>query len=142
MVTLRSPRGFTHYRLKEKTLPDFRRSVPADSAQLAAVRHSVSAWLETEGVADPARADVVLATHEATANAVEHSSSETPVVIVGRIERGMIAIEVSDEGSWRPPELNEERGRGLLMIASLVSKVSVQNDSSGTTVRLLHPAQI
>ena len=103
-------------------MSDFHTCVSAGFAELATVRHSLSAWLERAGVADPPRADVVLATHEATANAVEHSSSVTPVVISARVAGGMIVIQVNDKGHWKTPEANEERGRGLAMIAALVRR--------------------
>jgi anti-sigma regulatory factor (Ser/Thr protein kinase) len=117
----------------------FHSCVSVDVANLVGLRRSLLAWLEGEGVADPPRADVVLATHEATANAIEHSGSATPVVVTAQLSDGMIAVEVSDEGRWVMCEPRDDRGRGFLMIAGLVSKVNVDTDGNGTIVRLLHP---
>ena len=81
-------------------MSEFETRVPRDPAQLASLRHMLSHWLERVGIADPPRADVVLATHEAAANAIEHSGASEPVVIRGQISDGAIAIQVSDRGGW------------------------------------------
>jgi anti-sigma regulatory factor (Ser/Thr protein kinase) len=100
----------------------------------------LSHWLEGVGIADPPRADVVLATHEAAANAIEHSGASEPVVIRGQISDGAINIEVSDRGEWvTGGGASEERGRGLPLIAALVSEVKIDARPEGTTLRLVHP---
>jgi hypothetical protein len=46
-------------------------------------------------------------------------------------------IEVSDQGQWRPARsVNDERGRGLMLIAALVSDLNVTAAPTGTTVRM------
>ena len=101
-------------------MSDFLTCVSAGFAELATVRHSLSAWLEPQGSPTPCR--VVLAAHEAAAKAVEHSSSVTPVVISARVADGMIVIQVNEKGHWKTPEAHKERGRGLAMIAALVRR--------------------
>ena len=45
---------------------------------LASLRHSLDAWLEGGGMGEPPRAAVVLATHEAVANAIQHAGARVP----------------------------------------------------------------
>jgi serine/threonine-protein kinase RsbW len=49
------------------------RSWPADSAQLAVIRHELAGWLAPLRLTDQETADVVLAVDEAAVNAVLHA---------------------------------------------------------------------
>jgi anti-sigma regulatory factor (Ser/Thr protein kinase) len=120
-----------------KMMSEFETRVPPDLAQLGPLRRSLSGWLEGVGIADPFRSEIVLATHEATANAIEHSRAPEPVLICAHIEEGLIAIEIRDRGQWTETGVSEERGRGLPLIAALVSDVEIDARPDGTTVRLL-----
>ena len=116
----------------------FHSTVPADFAVLGDLRRVLTTWLEEVGVADPPRGDVVLATHEATANAIEHSGSTEPVDVRARIAGRRLTVEISDTGRWKAANSEDnERGRGLKLIAGLVSEVDLHTDKGGTTVRLL-----
>jgi two-component sensor histidine kinase len=81
---------------------------------------------------------VILATHEAVANAIQHSGTVARVRVRVDAEPDGLTIEVADEGAWRtpadPPPL--ERGRGLNLIRSLVSDATIETNASGTTIRL------
>ena len=105
---------------------------------LASLRHSLDAWLEGGGMGEPPRAAVVLATHEAVANAIQHAGAPSPVVVRGDADGDGVVIEVSDDGHWKPPAdpPSEERGRGLTLIRSLVSDAQVWTGDRGTTVRI------
>ena len=106
---------------------------------LALLRHSLDAWLQQCGMTEPPRAAVVLATHEALANAIQHSKSADPIVVYAEARSNEFVIEVTDRGHWQtaasPPD--EQRGRGLPMIRELVSAAQILTDENGTTVRLL-----
>jgi serine/threonine-protein kinase RsbW len=116
----------------------FQSTLPPDFAVLAGLRRSLATWLERAGVPDPRRADVVLATHEAAANAIEHAGSAGPVDVRARLAHGALTVEVSDQGRWKAGgPADEERGRGLMLIAGLVSNVEIDTDAGGTTLRLL-----
>jgi anti-sigma regulatory factor (Ser/Thr protein kinase) len=119
----------------------FHTSISPDLTLLRPLRSSLVAWLESSGVDDPPRADVVLATHEAAANAIEHSGSTAPIEIRARIGDGEVTVEIADGGRWLvSPPGTEERGRGLGMMTALVSRVEIAKETFGTTVRLVEPA--
>lgn len=89
-------------------------------------------------MAEPARSEIVLATHEAAANAIEHAASSAPIEIRARRAVASVVVEVRDHGRWQPPRVGTEaRGRGLKLIESLVSAVTIETDEDGTTLRLL-----
>jgi anti-sigma regulatory factor (Ser/Thr protein kinase) len=116
----------------------FETKVKPELTALAPLRHSLDAWLEQGGMGEPPRAAVVLATHEAVANAIEHAGSLGPVIVHGEAAADGIVIEVTDDGRWKPPEdpPSEERGRGLTLIRALVSDAQISTGAAGTTVRI------
>jgi anti-sigma regulatory factor (Ser/Thr protein kinase) len=105
---------------------------------LAPLRYSLDAWLEGGGMSEPPRAAVVLATHEAVANAIQHAGVPGPVSVRGDSDADGVVIEVSDDGRWKRPDdpPSEERGRGLKLIRSLVSDAQIRTGEGGTTVRI------
>jgi anti-sigma regulatory factor (Ser/Thr protein kinase) len=116
----------------------FLQMIPPDVARLASLRRALSDWLERSGVADPPRADLVLATHEAAANAIEHGNPEQPFEVRGEINDRVLKVEISDTGRWEASRTgNDERGRGLVLIKALVSKLEIRTGRYGTTLRLL-----
>jgi len=105
---------------------------------LAPMRHSLDAWLEGGGMGEPPRAAVVLATHEAVANAIQHAGAPSPVLVRGESDADGVVIEVSDDGHWKAPVKppRGDRGRGLLLIRSLVSDAQIKTGEWGTVVRI------
>ena len=87
---------------------------------------------------EPPRAAVVLATHEAVANAIQHAGGPGHVLVRGESGSEGVVIEVSDDGHWKPPDdpQSEDRGRGLTLIRSLVSDAQIKTGTRGTTVRI------
>jgi anti-sigma regulatory factor (Ser/Thr protein kinase) len=81
------------------------------------------------------RGDVVLATHEALATAIEHSASVRSILVRVEADKDEFTIEVSDDGVWKTARTSEELGRGLGMIRSLVSETQITTDKRGATVR-------
>lgn len=119
------------------TVQTFDYSVPLDLGVLAPMRHSLSDWLESEGVTDPPRADMVLAAHEGTANAIQHSKTSRPIEIHASVGDGRVTVEIRDHGSWKVgTDASEERGRGLGLMAKLVAGMELQKSHAGTTLRL------
>src|SRR5215213_10006294 len=119
----------------------FQMQVEHDAA-LAPFRHKLDRWLAIGGLADAPRADVVLASHEAVANAIEHSNSSQPVLVRADAHGDGFVVEIVDEGRWRPARQQpvEGRGRGLALIKALVTEVQINSLSAGTTVRLFQLA--
>lgn len=100
--------------------------------ELRDLRHSLRSWLElttaTARTCDP----VVLATHEAAANAMVHGLEGGPVTVSARQdEAGDFAIEVSNHGGWMEAEL-VKRDHGLGMMRELMREVEIH-----THVRML-----
>ena len=116
----------------------FRVEVSHDSSALAPFRRRLDGWLKERGLSDPPRAEVVLASHEALANAIEHSASSMPVLVTAEERKDGFVVEIVDRGNWKPrrAEPDEERGRGLAMIKALVSDVRITLRAQGTTIRL------
>ena len=109
--------------------------------ELGHVRHTLDEWLDGHGMSEPPRAAFVLATHEALANAIQHSGISSSVTVRAQAANEGIEIVISDDGSWKAPDEvpNDERGRGLSLIRLLVPDAEVSTGVSGTTVRLSHP---
>jgi anti-sigma regulatory factor (Ser/Thr protein kinase) len=115
----------------------FRRNV-TDIRELRPLRASLNAWLTDAGAAESSRDNLVLATHEAVANAIQHAHSVDPVLVHAREDECGFVVDVSDAGRWvvRDAPTSDERGRGLQLIHGLVSQAHVVAKESGTTVRL------
>lgn len=114
---------------------------PTEEVRLGGVRRALGDWLDSHEVSVATRSAVVLATHEAVANAVEHGKAGHSVTIRGRVDDGNVIVEVSDEGDWREAVFNdEERGRGLMLIAGLMDDFELVSDQPGTTVRMARAA--
>ena len=116
--------------------------VQHDLSELAPLRRRLHEWLEGRGLADPPRAGVVLAAHEAIANAIEHSNSPRPILVRAEASSDGFVIEITDDGEWKIPEVPSkiERGRGLDLMRALVSDVKVTSRKAGTTIRLFQHA--
>jgi len=101
-------------------------------------RRQLGCWLARVGVDGVAARDISLAFTEACANAVEHPVDPTRQVfeVFGSITSNDVAIRVRDYGSWSRRTANEEHGRGLALIRSLMDGVDVERGTSGTAVRM------
>ena len=102
------------------------------------VRDAMRAWLEGVELDRSAGEDVVLATWEACANAIEHAIEPQIdlVALTAVVEDGRIRVTVSDSGRWAPPSMRENRGLGLRLVESLMTSVEVEESDRGTTVTL------
>jgi anti-sigma regulatory factor (Ser/Thr protein kinase) len=124
---------------------ELRLVVPMDICSLADLRWRTWAYLAAAGVAPGMLDDILIALHEAVANALVHSGSSTDIAVRVRATRVRVVIEVSDEGRGiasgvaippRPPNLAAESGRGLFMIWSLMNSV-VFTHRSGTHLEMV-----
>ena len=106
---------------------------------LVEVRHSLQRWAAHTGLSAPEVADLVLATYEALANAVEHaypSGGGTVDLVAARTAEGRVLVTVKDYGRWRSPGDPGSRGRGLPMIHALAHRAQVQQGAHGTCVQM------
>jgi anti-sigma regulatory factor (Ser/Thr protein kinase) len=114
--------------------------LPPVLVELSGLRAQIGTWLVSVGCEEDVTADIVLATSEAAANAIEHGASETQrgVSVVGRVVDGVVSIVIRDHGRWRDPGPPANRGRGLSIMRQLMDGVTVEPRADGTVVRLEH----
>ena len=132
-------------RLERTSSANFREVMPADRGRLARLRSRLRGWAVGVGLDEVQIADLLLATGEACANAIEHAYLDDAEA--GRIEiraehssDGMIVARVSDSGRWRAqPHVGDPRGRGLALIWATMSAVEIDSRPSGTTVTMRMP---
>jgi len=120
--------------------------IPADLASIAVVRAAIKEALEGTGWDGEATQRVVLATSEATANAVEHGSLPGELVeVVYQVSEDEATVRVLDSGGDHPwdhctdvPAVDPTapRGRGLTLIHALAKKVEARPAGRGTELRL------
>jgi anti-sigma regulatory factor (Ser/Thr protein kinase) len=121
--------------------------VPARLAALAGVRRCLTEWLDAiardDAVLDGrTRHDIVLAVHEAAANAAEHAYAGLPdgsladatFDVACSWDGSRLRVAVEDAGTWRVPGAPGDRGRGLSLIRSLAHDVDLDPSAQGTSV--------
>jgi anti-sigma regulatory factor (Ser/Thr protein kinase) len=114
--------------------PDFETELPPDLARLGSLRRALADWLTRADVEASAREAVVLAAHEAAANAVQHADSA--VIVTGFRDGDGVTVVVRNAGPWREAQRSEFRGRGLPLMHGLMSSVEVASDDGGSVVQL------
>ncbi|OBG01098.1 stage II sporulation protein E [Mycobacterium sp. 852014-52450_SCH5900713] len=109
----------------------------ASAARLVGIRHRLAEWLRTADVPDELAADIVLAVNEACTNCVEHAYTGQPLgtmLLDVELADGEIRARITDEGSWKPPEVNPGNGgRGLVLMRALSTAVELDCTPTGTT---------
>ncbi len=128
LLALRSPRLTERFSLE----------LGSDPGELAAMRSLMRRWLRHAESSDAEIAEILTATGEAAANAIEHGGAIAggpPFEVVGALDDGAVEITVSDKGSWRAGT-RVEGGRGLILMRALMDSVDVDPGPDGTTVRM------
>ena len=108
--------------------------------QLAVLRRQLGAWLEEAGIPAEVQPGIVLATHEAASNAIQHARPSGVVTIEAAIDERNLTIEIADGGAWDGRANNDgddEHSRGLGVIYRLIDIVDIRTGPRGTTIRLL-----
>jgi len=105
-------------------------------AELASMRALLRRWLFQARGSDEDVAEILTATGEAAANAIEHGAGDEPFEVVGVVEDGEVQITVSDRGAWREKSPDREGGRGIVLMRALMDEVEVAPGADGTTVRM------
>ena len=94
-------------------------------------------WLAHAGADDLEIAEITTACGEAATNAIEHAGTANGArfEVFGQREGSEVLIAVHDQGSWRS-EREDDHGRGLDLMRTLMDTVAVQPGEQGTTVSL------
>ena len=112
--------------------------IAAGVGSLDLVRDAMRTWLRGLDLDRSEVEDVVLATWEACANAIEHAvePTESIVVVRAQAEDARVRVSVADTGRWAQPSERDDRGLGLRLMESLMSSVAIAASDAGTTVTL------
>jgi serine phosphatase RsbU (regulator of sigma subunit)/anti-sigma regulatory factor (Ser/Thr protein kinase) len=112
--------------------------VPAELGSMDVIRDAMRTWLEGAPVGRTDAEDVVLATWEACANAIEHAvePAERTLTVRASLQSSVIRVVVKDRGTWAPHSVRPDRGLGLQLMRALSSSVDVVQGDDGTRVTL------
>lgn len=111
---------------------------PAEIESIPVMRRLLARWLDEAGATRADVDDLMLASAEAAANAIEHAYGLEPGVVElrARTESGdMVTLSIRDFGNWRSPR-GTHRGRGLQLMEGLTDGVEVVRSDEGTTIEL------
>jgi anti-sigma regulatory factor (Ser/Thr protein kinase) len=102
------------------------------------LRRKLQDWLDSRGVSEHERFDIVLAVSEAFANAVEHP--QLPAAGVVDVEAGIdgdeLELTIRDYGAWRNERERTEGGFGFPIMWTVMEDVAVDSQSEGSTITL------
>ena len=112
--------------------------IPAEPLVLREVRRRVGRWLTLRGLDANPRDACLLALSEACNNAIEHGYRNRPgtISIALSHDDASLEIRVADNGEWREPRPDSSRGRGMLIMRSLMDEADVVSSQGGTEVVL------
>jgi serine phosphatase RsbU (regulator of sigma subunit)/anti-sigma regulatory factor (Ser/Thr protein kinase) len=112
--------------------------IPSDPKALAGLRRRVRIWLELRGLGEEERNDAVLSISEACNNAIEHGyrGEAGAIRLVLDHRARSLEITIEDQGTWRDPTPNPDRGRGLQIIRAVMHDAKIEHAAHGTRVVL------
>ena len=110
---------------------------PAEPESLAPIRSMLRRWLNHAGADELEVAEITTACGEAATNAIEHAGTGNGAHfdVSGSRDGPEILLAVRDHGSWRA-ERDDDQGRGLELMRTLMDTVAVEPGEDGTTVSL------
>jgi serine/threonine-protein kinase RsbW len=117
-----------------------RLEVPAKAEYLSLVRLVVSGIADSVGLSNDSIADLKVALSEASSNVIRHAYTDAQPEDDKQLwiscfeDDGVLLLEVADHGNGMtiPPPPSEGLGFGIM--GSLMDKVDVETDETGTTV--------
>ncbi|BBZ28465.1 histidine kinase [Mycolicibacterium madagascariense] len=114
---------------------------PASVDELAGTRTALRTWLTRADMKADQVQDVLIATGEAVANAIEHGHRNSPggtVTLRATALADRVLVTVVDTGVWKTPrpDVDITRGRGVTLMKALMQDVSIVPDANGTTVHM------
>ncbi len=110
--------------------------VPSNVDSMDLVRDAMRSWLGGVSLGRGHAEDVVLATWEACANAIEHAVDPMSdhFTVHAEVEDSLVRVVVEDTGTWGSPSVREDRGLGLRLMESLSSSVVITEGEAGTRI--------
>lgn len=123
----------------------FFRGVPAHPTHITHLRHALHRWLASLSLETDYEHDIVLASYEALANAVEHAYGQDDEAAMVDFEATYrpddrhLLVRIIDYGRWRAPvkeRTDSSRGHGLTLINNLSTDTVVTPTAHGTDVAL------
>ncbi len=114
--------------------------LPAALSALPVVREQLRHWLESEGATKDEVHDIVLASWEACANAMEHPMGPTAkeISLHAKESDREVQVSVRDSGLWleRSRVAREGRGFGIRLIEALMDDVEIERNPRETVVMM------
>lgn len=127
--------------------PELRLRAPAQSRNVAPLRHALAAFLEALHFDRNLRDDVTTAAGEAMANVVEHAYAACAknitrdLQLLARVKRGgTVCVDISDHGSFLRRKPVPGRGFGLRIIRAIAGRMVIST-SEGTCVSMTFQAR-
>jgi serine/threonine-protein kinase RsbW len=117
----------------------FAHPLVAAPAEVGALRRRLAPWLDRHGVDRETSQSVLLAVSEAVANALEHGYGFDGLGVTtvdALLVDGHLRVTVRDEGRWKEPRADTDRGRGTPIMHTLMDEVTVEPGPTGTTVTM------
>ena len=113
-------------------------TLSADPRSVRQAREAVRLFTARLGLTDSQGRRLGVALSEAVSNAVEHAYGATvgPVRVRAWRDGAWLRVEVEDDGQWRTPRPEEQRGYGIPTMRALVDSVDIERLPSGTVVRM------
>ncbi len=114
---------------------------PADRGELRPVRAALRSWLGRCGLSRWMIQDVLVATGEACANAIEHGHRDAPgqpIRLRAEVTVTRLRLTVTDTGRWRAARSAADplRGHGIALMGALMEQVTIERGAAGTTVNM------
>ncbi|MEX2659723.1 MAG: SpoIIE family protein phosphatase [Acidimicrobiales bacterium] len=128
-----------------RMLGPFEHRFSPSMAAVPVARHLFADWMTGQGVEEGDHADLLIVASELCSNAVRMASgAPRGVVLRASAEGSALVLEVEDDGvgfqsalpmSEEIPALDQNDGRGLFIVQSMVDELDVRTASGGTVVR-------
>ncbi len=128
--------------LHDAQLPDARRIVLRYSSfplSSALAREALRSFFEQWAMSEDKRFEILAATGEAIANAIEHGehNPNSTFTIEVTVSDDFITVDVENSGHWRPFVSREERGRGVPIMRACSQSMEISSTSERTRVTLV-----
>ena len=105
------------------------------AAELVSVRSAIRGWL-AEALDEADTDDVLLASGEALANALEHGAGPVALTMAWDGDTNL-RVKVEDSGAWGSSSDDPTRGHGFPIMAALTENLRI-GSTEGTSVELQH----